>query len=76
MAKKCEDGHFDPFLGQFSHFFPGGAKIHFSAILSTSPKWGLYRAIGIANLVRVWIAWESREVSFWSLLLGCLQTHP
>ena len=46
---------FDPFLGPFSHFsaiFPQG--LHFSAIFSPfragGPIWGLYRAIGIANL--------------------------
>ena len=40
----------------FSHFsaiFPGGAKIHFSAIFfpfrAGGPIWGLYRAIGIAR---------------------------
>ena len=52
MAQKWEKL---PFLTPFLPLFPGGAKIHFSAIFFPNYRaggpiiWGLYRAIGIAN---------------------------
>ena len=63
MAEKWENWSKNrPKIGQkwpFSIFqpffplFPGGAKIHFSAIFfpfrAGGPTWGLYRAIGIAS---------------------------
>ena len=56
MAEKWENGPIFHFSAIF-HPFSGGAKIHFSAIFpfrAGGPIWGLYWAIGIANVVNLW----------------------
>ena len=54
MGKKWIFGPIFLFFGYFFPLFPGGAKVHFSAIFFSfragGPIWGLYRAIGIATL--------------------------